>query len=136
VEASVADPFDKLTRGFALKLSIFLIPAYFVFDHFWGPGKARAAAICSFVVITAVWLRWDLRTRFWFWCLVTLLVLLQVPVVLFNPWGDKNYPGVVLMPLGLLDLAIAYGSIKLAEKIAVKAFGASEPRQIVDDGIE
>ena len=56
----------------------------------------------------------------WFWATISILVLLHVPLVLLVPWSNKNYPGVVLLPLALLDLAVVYSSIKLAEKLMTK----------------
>ena len=61
-------------------------------------------------------MRWDLRKRVWFWVTLTVLALLHVPLILLVPWSNTNYPGVVLLPQALLDLAIVYGCIKLIEK--------------------
>jgi len=73
------------------------------------------------MIATAVWIYWDLRKRVWFWATITILVLLHVPLVLFVPWSNTDYPGVVLLPIGLLDLAIVYGCIKLVEKVMNKS---------------
>jgi len=42
---------------------------------------------------------------------------LHVPLILLIPWTSKSLPGVTLLPIALLDYAIVYGCIKLAEKV-------------------
>ena len=68
--------------------------------------------------------RWDLRKRKWFWATMGIMILLQAPIVLFVPWTSKSYPGVTLLPIAVLDCAIAYGCIKLAENATKRAAGA------------
>jgi hypothetical protein len=62
-------------------------------------------------------MRWDLRKRVWFWVTIVIMVLLHLPLVMLLPWTNNSYPGIVLLPGALLDLAIVYGSIKLAESV-------------------
>jgi hypothetical protein len=69
------------------------------------------------MIMTSIWMRWDLRKHVWFWVTTLMLVLLHIPLVTLLPWPNNNYPGVVLLPGGLLDLAIVYGTIKIIEKL-------------------
>jgi hypothetical protein len=98
---------------------LLVLPIQFAFIHAGFPGKGRAAAICAGMVITSVWIRWDLRDRLWFWVTVTLLILLHVPLVVLIPWTDHSYPGITLLPAALLDLAVTYGAIKLVELLVI-----------------
>jgi len=110
-------PFDRLTKKAAWVVTLIAVVLYFVFEYVGGAAEARAASICAGMVITCVWMRWDLRKQTWFWVTVAVLSLLQVPLVTMVPWTNKNYPGVVLLPGALLDLGVIYGGIKLVEKL-------------------
>ena len=72
------------------------------------------------MIVIVVWTRWDLKTYAWFWATLAILVSLHVPLIQYVPWTNTSYPGVVLLPFGLLDFAIMYGCIKVAEKLMKK----------------
>ncbi len=118
-------PFDRLTRRSALMVLLCALPFFFLFAALGEPARGRAAATCVGMIATAVLIRWDLQKRAWFWVTIAILALLHIPVVLFIPWTNRNYPGIVLLPGALLDLAMVYGCIKLAEKLMGKKGGAS-----------
>jgi hypothetical protein len=124
-EPDRTSPFDRLTRRAALVVTLFAVLLYFAFEYVSGPAKARAASICAGIIMTSIWMRWDLRKRVWFWVTIVILLLLHIPLVMLLAWPNNNYPGIVLLPGGLLDLAIVYGAIKLVEKMA-HARSASE----------
>jgi hypothetical protein len=108
-------PFDRLTKKAALVVTICGVLFYFFFDFLWGPERGRAASICAAMIVTVVWMRWDLRRQFWFWLTIAVVVLLHVPLVLLIRWPNGSYPGVVLLPGALLDLAVVYGCVKFVE---------------------
>jgi hypothetical protein len=110
-------PFDRLTYKAAWVAILCGLPFFFFFAYLGDLAKGRAVAGCVGMIVLVVWMRWELSRYVWFWMTITILVLAHVPLVLFVPWSNKNYPGVVLLPVGLLDLAIIYGSIKFVEKL-------------------
>lgn len=73
--------------------------------------------MCAAMFFTAIWMRWELRGRVWFWMTIAALAGIHAALLKVIPWNDRNYPGVVLLPLGLLDLTFIYAAIKLIEKI-------------------
>ncbi len=115
------NPFDRLTKSAALVVTLFAMLFYFVFENIGGFAKGRVASICAAMVVTTVWMRWDLRRRVWFWVAIVILALLHIPLVMLLPWTNNSYPGIVLLPGALLALAIVYGSIKLAETLMKKS---------------
>jgi hypothetical protein len=117
-ETEEKKPFDRLTQKTAFVVLLLVVPIYFAFDHAGYPGRGRVAAICAAMIMASAWMRWDLKNRVWFWATIAFLILLHVPLVLLIPWTDHSYPGVVLMPEALLDLAVTYGVIKLVESLA------------------
>lgn len=118
-------PFDRLTRKAALVVTLCGVLFYFIFDSVCGPATGRAASICAAMIVTVAWMRWDLRKHFWFWLTMAFVILLHVPLVMFIPWTNGNYPGVVLLPGALLDLAVVYGCVKFVETQMEKSTNAN-----------
>jgi len=110
---------DRLTRKWLL-IIILCMTVPFVLFAFLGhdPGRGRAAAICTGVIMIAARARWDLRKHRWFWVVLTIISTFHVLLVLLIPWTSKSYPGLILFPVGVLDYALVYGIIKLVEKVA------------------
>jgi hypothetical protein len=119
-ETDHASPFDRLTKTAALVITLLAVLIYFVLEHISDPARARVASVCAAMIATSIWMRWDLRNRVWFWVTIAILTVLHIPLVLLVPWTNNNYPGVVLLPEALLDLAIVYIAIKLAESVAMR----------------
>lgn len=112
--------FDKMTTRSAIVIGLCSLPLYSLVEWFWGPAKGRQAAIFAAVIMVAAWLSWDLRKKIWFWIAILILILMHIPLVLLVPWTNNDYPGVVLMPVALLDFAFVLAVITLLRK----AFGA------------
>ena len=79
-----------------------------------------AAAISAYIIAIAVRYFWDLRKRIWFWVTVALITCLHVALVLLVAWPDKDYRGVQLLPIGVLDFGVIYGIIRLIENVFEK----------------
>ena len=108
---NVFPPWWGLVAGLSSLLPLLL------FAYFGNAGRGRAAAICVAVVVVAVRARWDLTKYAWFWWTLTILIVLHIPVIVLVPWTSKSYPGITLLPVAVVDYAIVYGCIKLAEKL-------------------
>jgi hypothetical protein len=89
------------------------------------PGRGRAAAIATMVIMYAVRGRWNLRRYTWFWGVLTSIVAAHVLLVLLVPWTSKSYPGLLLFPVAVLDFAVVWGCFKLAEKLMTRRDTAS-----------
>lgn len=107
--------FALITRRWALLATICTSPVFFLFAFFGDPGRGMAAAIATGMITVAVRYFWDLKRHLWFWITIGLTALLHVPLVWFIPWPDNQYTYIQLLPLALLDFAIVYGVIRLAE---------------------
>ncbi|MGD0630850.1 MAG: hypothetical protein ABR987_16080 [Terracidiphilus sp.] len=108
---------SKLTRKTAIVILLCVSPLFFVFAVLGDPGRGRAACICAGMTALGARMFWDLGKRIPFWLTLTILTLAQIPIVMFNPWGGKSYPGAALLPIALVDLAIIWGALKLVERI-------------------
>jgi hypothetical protein len=111
--------FDDLTKSpkSAILIAVCASPLFFLFTYFGDPGRGRAAAICAFVILLCGRIFWSLRRLALFWLALTIVALGQVPFIVLIRWTDRDYPGVVLLPVAFLDFAIVYGVFKLVEKI-------------------
>jgi len=111
-----ATPWDRLTRKATLVVILCALPIAIVFGSHGYLGRGRAVGICATIFFTTIWLRWDLRGKFWFWITLGLLAAAHLPLLLFVRWTDASYPGGYgLLPPALADFAIVYGPIRLLE---------------------
>ena len=87
-------------------LSVFIVVGYFA-----GLGRGRAAALCAGVDFAVVRLRWESRGKLRFWHAISLILLLQVMMIVFVPFGSKSMPVYGLMPAGLVLYLLDEGII-------------------------
>ena len=78
-------------------------PVAFLFIEVGEPGTGRAAWICLGMLVIAVKVRWELRRKSWFWATVTLIAIIETPLIILVPWTSKWIPAVVILPFGLAD---------------------------------
>ena len=109
--------FDSISKRWALLVGVCCLPLLFVFAYLGDTGRGMAAAISAYIIAVAVRYFWDLRRRIWFWVTIALIVCLHAALVRFIAWPDRDYRGVQLLPIGLLDFAVAYGVIRLVENV-------------------
>jgi hypothetical protein len=83
------------------------------------------AWICTVLVMFVVRTRWDLRRHVWFWIIIIIAELIQIPIVLVIPWSDRNLTWITFLPVAVLDYALVYGCIKLIEMMLRKDKGVS-----------
>ena len=112
---------DTLTRSSAIAIALCSLPLYLILAYFGEPGRGRAAACCAFVIIAVARGFWESRKSARFWITLSIVVLTHVLLILLVPWNDTSYPGVVLLPIGLLDFGLVYGCFKLAGAVSKKA---------------
>lgn len=107
---------------------IILLPVYFFVRHFGGPDRALTVFLSLATVMVAAGICWDLRNRLWFWVVTVLLLGLHIPLVIMLHWPHYWIPGVVLTPIGLLDILIMVKIIRFVQKYIV--------RDVPNDGTE
>ena len=116
---------SKVTRTAALLAMLLASPVFLFFIYLHKVEEGIGAWICAGIVVVSIIVRWDLRSSVWFWVAISIGALLQVPFVLFVPWTNRYMSFVSFLPFGLLDYALVYGCIKLAEKVASRGDTAS-----------
>ena len=118
----------RLTPLWALIAVICASPLFFLFASQGNPGRGRAAMLSAAVIIIAIRSRWDLSHRLWFWITISIVVGLHVPLVLLTEWPQKGYAGYALWLPAVLDFAVVYGLIKVAERIVQSNVSGSFPK--------
>ena len=118
-EVNSSQSTDVFTRKWLLVVILcgaipFVLFAFLAND----PGRGRAAAISTAVILYAARACWNLRAYAWFWVALTLMIALHLLLVLLVPWTSKSYPGLILFPIGVVDYFLVYGALKLVEKVA------------------
>jgi hypothetical protein len=107
-----------VTRKFGLLAGICTSPFFIIFAYFGDSERGSTAWFSAIVISVAIRMFWALRKRVWFWITITLIALVHVPLTLFVSWPFKpQLTFVALLPVGLLDLAIVYGIIRLVENV-------------------
>lgn len=89
------------------------------------PGRGRAAAIATAVIMYAVRADWDLRGYTWFWIVVSVLIAIHVLLVLLIPWTSKSYPGLLLFPVAVADYAFVWGCLKVSHNLMMRGNAAN-----------
>jgi hypothetical protein len=108
---------DSITKKWALLAVICTTPIYILYNYLGDPGRGQAAWVSVMMIALAARFFWDLRNRLWFWMTITTITLLHVPLILLIPWPFKQLTYIAALPFGLADFGIAYGIIKLAERV-------------------
>jgi len=106
-----------LTKKWGFFIGICVIPIFFLFANYGDPGKGQAAAISAGVIGAITRIFWGLRNQLWFWATVAIIAIAHIPIVLLVPWPLVRWSYVQLLPIGFLDFALAYGVIRLVEKV-------------------
>lgn len=106
---------------------LFALPVLLILVYLGKWEMGIGAWICTGLVLLVVKSHWDLRRSPWFWLSIGVALLLQVPVILLIPWGNRGLTGISLLPVALVDYGLVYGCVKLAEKLMNRDDGASSP---------
>ena len=76
--------------------------AFVAVAHFMDVGRGRAAGLCAGVAFAVVRIRWSPRENLWLLCSASLILLVQIIVIVFVPFGGESMPVYGLMPAGLI----------------------------------
>jgi hypothetical protein len=96
------------------------LPVVFVV---WAVGNLDMAlntGICLGMNILAVGNCWELRKFWWFWCVIGLMIGLNVPLIIMVHWPHQWVPRVALLPIGLADMGITVGAVRFVQHFIVR----------------
>ena len=107
----------ELTGKDGLMAMLYASPVMLLFTYLRDWHTGLGAWVCLGIVLLVIQTRWDLKDRSWFWVTAAITGILQLPFVWYVPWSNTNLSYASLLPVGLLDFAMVYGCIMLAEKV-------------------
>ena len=84
------------------------------------PGTGGALSVCLVGEIMAAAACWNRRHHAWFWITLAAMTFVQGALIIFVPWPQTRFPGIVLLPIGLADYAAVYGAIRFVESFEQK----------------
>jgi predicted MFS family arabinose efflux permease len=113
--------FERPNKVFVNLLQMAAIAAVsFVFFFFIVPHQpGRGAALVVFGVGGGMAIRacWNLSHHAWFRITLSAIFVVQGCLIFLLPWSTERFPGIVLVPFGLVDFAVVYGIVKLVQKL-------------------
>lgn len=77
-------------------------------------GRGFAAGVAMYMIVLNAGVFWRSRQHAWFWTTIIVMVILHSLLVVAVPWPKTKLPGRALLPFGLLDFFLIFGSMKLA----------------------
>jgi hypothetical protein len=107
----------KATDYTGVIIGIILLPVILLSVHLHQESLGRSVSICLGALMVGIRIRWDLRSRVWFWGVVVLMFVLNVPLFLLIQWPHGWVPAVVMLPVALVDCLIFLGTVRLVEKL-------------------
>lgn len=119
-DVGVTRSWDSVTRNWSYLMALCTSPIFIFYVILGDAGRGRAAWISAMMIALVTRYFWDLSSRVWFWVAIVAIVLVHVPLIVLVPWSSKHLTYVALLPLGLLDIAFSYGTIRLVENIIEK----------------
>jgi len=106
----------KWTHWYTFVLVIAVFPLLLLAEHFRS-GSGRPATLSAGMVVVAVWWRWDLRDRLWFWATVIVIVALHILLVWSVHWTRGWIPAVVATPFCVVDVLLMLRIFNEGEKL-------------------
>lgn len=103
---------------FGLIIAPCLLAVYLLFIFLDLPDMGLTLSCCLGGILFAAKIRWELRTRVWFWIVMALVLALHVPLIVFWHWPDRWIPTIELAVLVMADISIILGILRVAERLA------------------
>jgi len=64
---------------------------------------------------------WELRRRFWFWIVISLIMALHVCLAYLYHWPRVTMTRLTLLPIGLMYYFLTLGVVRLLERVIMKS---------------
>lgn len=99
---------------------LLLIPVFLIFRYAGRTDIGLNLCVCLLGVFAGIKVCWKLRSHFWFWGVILLVLSLNIPLILIIEWPRRWVPGVALLPVALAEFALTIGALRLAERLFAK----------------
>jgi hypothetical protein len=108
----------------------FCLPIFLLFDHFGRLNMALPVLNCMAVFGFLIALKWQLRRRIWFWCILIFIAALHVPLILLIPWTNQWVPALAIGAIDSADFCVIVWVLAAVGRVmeAPKAANQRSPR--------
>lgn len=106
-------------------MALLAMPIVGVFAFLGRFQQGLGAWVCLATVLIVARYRWSLRKNIWFWVAIIIMLLSQIPIIMYVPWNARGLNGRALIPLGIADGAVGLSLVKIAEAV-IKHTGKSD----------
>jgi len=135
-DAEEDHPVDREESQYlGLKIAVCTLPVAFLFGAFGKFDMGLNAAICLSMNTIAVGICWDLRSRWWFWCVIVFMLALNAPLVVMIHWPDRWVSRTELLPVGLVDMLITVGVVRFVQHFIVRHKPPQEEEELESDAL-
>jgi len=116
-----------------LKILASVIPVFLLFIFLGRAEMGFAVSVDLGMIILAVKLQWEKRRYIWFWATIVVIFALHIPLFLIARVPKTKLPTLGLsLPIGVLDFAIIWGALRIAEAVFSKRSSSSDHEQSPD----
>jgi len=95
-----------LPRGGILPGIIIAFLCSWLFDYFGKLSMTLPVLNCIAVFGFLIALKWKLRRRLWFWCIMIFIAALHVPLILLIPWTTQWVPALAIGAIDSADFCV------------------------------
>ena len=114
------DAKGKRTDYTGIVILALVAPIYFLFLYLGYENIGLTAALSLGMIMLAVRIRWDLRKHAWFWAVITVVLILHVPLILYVQWPHRWVPGAAIQTVGLVDFGLILGVVRAIEWLGMR----------------
>jgi hypothetical protein len=107
---------SEMTTKSLFLIALLTAPLLIAFAALGRFHQGIGACGCLTVVLIVAKYGWKSRKSIYFWVAIAIMLLLQIPIVLYVPW--EALFGRAFVAFGLADCAVGLGLLKLAEVVA------------------
>lgn len=111
---------EKPTDWSGAIIGILLIPIFLFFIHEGKEDVGLNVCVSLLGILLAIRVRWQLRSHLWFWGVIILVFVLNVPLMLMVHWPHGWVPGVALLPVAFAEFLVTLWALRLVQKFLVK----------------
>lgn len=104
-------------------IAVAVFPLGLLAENFVGPGSGLPTSLCAAMIVAAIWWRWDLSDRPWFWGTVAIITALHLPLIMFVHWTTHWIPAAVSTPFCLVDGLLILKIFSLGERFIDRVAG-------------
>lgn len=116
LDADSSRPEGVPSRGWAIAVGACMLPIYLGFSAFGLVGKGTAAACAVATLIIVVRMHMEQLRKPWFWAVIIAMAVVDVLLIVYVPFPNKNYTFPIVAPFGYLEYVLISTCVRIIDK--------------------